>query len=176
MRHLYFKIVAFAVIFSGMAFAVPDHTIGVEGAFNVTALDEEPYNFTLKDLEGKKVSLGDFKDSKVVVLNFWASWCSACKKEMPSLNSLEGKYKDKGLKVVAVAEDSKKRVSKYVDGKDFVFTVLIDPYGTAMGKYKILALPETFIISDGRIIGRITGGADFMSEEAQAYFMKLLNM
>lgn len=156
-------------------FAIADNGYAAEESFNLKPLDEEPYVFTLKDLEGNKRSLDEFKDNKIIVLNFWASWCGACKKEMPSLNSLEDKYKDKGLKVIAVAEDSKKRVNKYLDGKGFNFTVLLDPYGKAMSKYKILALPETFIIVDGKVIGRITGGADFISSSSIEYFNELLN-
>ncbi|MEK6657188.1 MAG: redoxin domain-containing protein, partial [Nitrospirota bacterium] len=75
-------------------------------AFSLSIGETAP-DFNLKDLEGKDVSLKDFK-GKVVFINFWATWCSPCKKEFPELNKFYETYKDNDLVVLAVNSDLKK--------------------------------------------------------------------
>ncbi|HEY6466975.1 MAG TPA: TlpA disulfide reductase family protein, partial [Candidatus Acidoferrales bacterium] len=71
-----------------------------------TMKDKQPEtNFTLKDAEGQPVSLSDLR-GKVVLLNFWATWCEGCKTEIPWLVEFQQKYRDKGLAVVGVSEDA----------------------------------------------------------------------
>src|SRR3989337_2651577 len=77
--------------------------------------------FELPDINGKKVSLTDFK-GKVVLINFWATWCGPCKAEMPSLNSLYSTFKNEGFVVLAVSIDtSEKPVKSFVSEKGIAF-------------------------------------------------------
>ncbi len=81
--------------------------------------------FALPDINGKKVSLSDFK-GKVVLINFWATWCGPCKAEMPSLNSLYSTFKNEGFVVLAVSIDtSEKPVKSFVSEKGIAFPVLM---------------------------------------------------
>jgi len=133
-------------------------------------------DFTLKNLSGKDVSLSDFRGN-IVFLNFWATWCPPCRQEMPSMEKLHEKYKDRGLTILAVAGDGEgvELVRPFVEERNFTFPVLIDDRGKAADIYRIFAVPTTIIIgTDGKIIGKVQGAADWFSEEVQDYFDGLL--
>ena len=133
-------------------------------------------DFTLKDLKGNDVSLSDY-NGKVVLLNFWATWCPPCRSEMPSIEKLHKKYSDKGLVVLAVATDRKGEeiVKPFVDEKGLTFTVLIDSSADVSDSYGVIGLPTTYVIGrDGTILEKEMGGADWFSKEIQAYFEELM--
>src|SRR3990170_1039148 len=93
-------------------------------------------DFTLEDVSGKKMSLKDFK-GKVVVLNFWATWCPPCKEEMPSFSKLESILGKDGLSVVAINDyESKKRAVSFAKKQGWKFAVLIDESGKVSESYK----------------------------------------
>lgn len=131
--------------------------------------------FKLKSYSGKQVSLKDFKGTNVV-LNFWATWCPPCKKEMPSLDKLHRKYHSQGLNVVAINDyENEKKVNSYMKNKDFKFTVLIDPSGKVSESYNAIALPITFIINkEGQAVGRVIGYKNWHSVEIQKFIEELL--
>jgi len=130
--------------------------------------------FTLKDLSGADKGPGDYK-GKVVILHFWASWCEPCKREFPDLGRLQTSLKDKGLVVLAVSEDSRKRVAPFVERHGSAFPVLIDQYGAVMRSYGIRLIPVSVIIDrEGRVRSRITGETDYAGEEAFRYFEGIL--
>jgi peroxiredoxin len=120
--------------------------------------NQAAYDFTLQDLEGKKISLSDFK-GKGVVLNFWATYCPPCEKEMPYLNNVYQEYKEKGIEILAVnAKEPRILVSPFVEEKNISFSILLDRTGTTVDKYQILNLPTTFFIDeDGVIVEKISG-------------------
>ncbi|MBV4355714.1 TlpA disulfide reductase family protein [Pinibacter aurantiacus] len=142
-------------------------------------------NFTTKDINGKSVSLADFK-GKYVLIDFWASWCVPCRKSMPHVKELYGKYKDKGFDVIAVSDDDrdstawKKAIAK--DGTDMWNNVLrgMDWEKIRKGesndkdiseKFGIHSLPTKILIDkNGVIIGRYDKGTE---EEALALDKKL---
>lgn len=119
---------------------------------------EAAYDFTLQDLEGKEISLSDFK-GKGVIVNFWATYCPPCEKEMPYLNNVYQAYKDKGIEILAVnAKEPRILVSPFVEEKNLSFPILLDRTGTTVDQYKILNLPITFFIDeDGVIIEKFSG-------------------
>jgi peroxiredoxin len=120
--------------------------------------NQTAYDFTLQDLEGSEISLSDFKGNGVV-LNFWATYCPPCEKEMPYLNNVYQEYKEKGIKILAVnAKEPRIIVSPYVEEKNLSFPILLDRTGTTIDQYKILNLPVTFFIDeDGVIIEKFSG-------------------
>ncbi|MDH7461035.1 TlpA disulfide reductase family protein [Chitinophagaceae bacterium 26-R-25] len=142
-------------------------------------------NFTAKDINGKSLSLADFK-GKYVLIDFWASWCVPCRKSMPHVKELYGKYKDKGFDVIAVSDDDrdstawKKAIAK--DGTDMWNNVLrgMDWEKIRKGesndkdiseKFGIHSLPTKILIDkNGVIIGRYDKGTE---EEALALDKKL---
>jgi peroxiredoxin len=115
-------------------------------------------DFTLEALDGQAISLRDFK-GKVVFLNFWATWCPPCKAEMPAMEQLYRKFKEKGLVVVAVNQyDEKGKVMRFVADGGYTFPVPLDSEGVASDKYKVRFLPITFIIDrEGKLIGQVVG-------------------
>ena len=145
-------------------------------AFPLTtpASAEEAPRFTLEDLSGEKRSLDEFR-GKVVVLNFWASWCVPCKREFPALKELHRRLGPRGLVVLAVAEDSRKRAAPFAAEMGLDFPVLIDRFGSVMADYNVVMLPTTVVVGrDGRVVGRAVGERDFGGEAAFGFFSALI--
>ena len=114
--------------------------------------NEKAPDFTLKTSSGKNLRLNDFR-GKVVMINFWATWCAPCRKELPYLDALYKKYKKKGFVLLGVNVDSDRAVAKKM-AKEFKvsFPVLFDNAQKVSKSYKLKAMPSTFIIGkDGKI-------------------------
>jgi len=138
-----------------------DSTSGKDSA-TVKSSDVEKIaalNIKLKDLNGKEVSLGDFKGKKVL-LNFWASWCPPCKAEMPDLEKLYQQTKDSDLVILAVNLGEDKTTAKtFIDNNKYNFTVLLDLDQSTANQYNIVAIPTSFFIDkEGNIVSTIKGG------------------
>ena len=148
-------------------------------AFGMGKVDkkvEGAIDFTLPDLSGRMVSLAD-KRGKIVLLNFWATWCPPCRKEIPSMERLHRKFGGDSFEIIAVATDRKGAaiVKPFIDEKGATFTVLIDSDDKVSAMYDAYALPTTFIIGkDGVVLDKVTGMADWFSEESQKYFEELI--
>lgn len=108
--------------------------------------------FTLDDLEGKKASLSDYK-GKPLIINFWATWCIPCIKEMPDLEKLYKERKDEGLELLMInVKESKEVVKKYIEKGGFSFRVLLDKNGDVLREYQVFGLPSTFFIDEKGIV------------------------
>lgn len=132
--------------------------------------------FTLEDLAGHQTGLADFT-GRVVVVNFWATWCVPCREEMPHLEGLWRTYRDRGLVVVGVSEDrgGAKRVRKYVARMGLTFPVLLDPKGGVGRAYRVTGLPATVLIGrDGRLAARVIGYRDWTGPDAAGLVRHLL--
>ncbi len=110
-------------------------------------------NFSLPDLGGTQISLGDFK-GKVVILNFWATWCSPCRREIPSLGRLYQLRKDKGFEILAVSVDrtSLSKVAAFVADYQMSFPVLTDQRGEIGQRYWAKAIPTSFLLDKKGVI------------------------
>src|SRR5208282_3060966 len=109
-------------------------------------------NFTLSDASGQAVKLSDF-EGKVVLLNFWATWCEGCKVEIPEFVDFQNKYKDRGLSVIGVSTDRDgwKVVRPFIDEKKINYTVVLGDDETCK-LYGVEAMPVTLLIDrEGRI-------------------------
>ncbi|MBI5047890.1 MAG: TlpA family protein disulfide reductase [Deltaproteobacteria bacterium] len=125
-------------------------------------------DFTLNNLDGRRVSLKDFK-GKVIFLNFWATWCTPCVIEMPSMEVLHKRYKDKGLVVLAVnSEEGVKKVSSFIKKKSYTFPVLLDSDGSVINNsYRAMGFPTTYLIDrSGMVIGKAEGAREWDSLES----------
>jgi thiol-disulfide isomerase/thioredoxin len=117
-------------------------------------------NFTLKDIGGKDVKLSSFK-GKVVLLNFWATWCGPCKVEIPWFNEFHQKYQDKGFVVLGIsADDTVEQLKPFVAQYKMTYPVLVrlgrDDVQEALGP--VWGLPTTLLISrDGKICKKHMG-------------------
>jgi thiol-disulfide isomerase/thioredoxin len=115
-------------------------------------------NFTLPLLDGENTSLSAYR-GKVVILNFWATWCPPCRAEMPYMEILYQRFKNSGLEILAVdgGEDDA-TIRQYIRNSNYSFPVLMDRNGRVNSVYGIEAIPTSFIIDrEGKILGRIVG-------------------
>ena len=131
--------------------------------------------FTLKDVTNKKVNLKDYR-GKVVMLNFWATWCAPCREEMPSMEKLYKQFKEKGFVIIAVASgEDINSVNKFMKQYNLTFPTLIDSDYKVSDNYKVWALPTTYFINPrGQIIGKAQGGRDWDTKQANQYITSLL--
>lgn len=125
---------------------------------------EKAYDFRLKDLSGKMVRLSDHKN-KVVVVNFWATWCPPCRSEMPSIQAFYNKFKNQGVALLAINLDGKNAgfVKSFMDKNKYSFPVLLDDNGKTANSYGVRGIPATFVIDrTGRIVDRHIGSFNWM--------------
>ncbi len=109
--------------------------------------------FTLQDLAGRSVALSDFR-GKVVLVNFWATWCGPCRREIPSLERLYQSRKDNGLRILAVSVDrtSPSKVASFVADYHMSFPVLLNPNGDVGQRYWARAIPSSFLVDKKGVI------------------------
>lgn len=133
-------------------------------------------SFTTSDLDKAEVALEDYR-GKVVLLHFWATWCGPCKEEMPHIEALWQKYRDKGLLVVGVSVQEKPngQIRAFVDELGLSFPMLLDQEGSISEMYELSAMPTTYMISrDGKIISRVKGTEDWADPELDRLIKDLL--
>lgn len=111
-------------------------------------------DFTLNDLSGRPLRMADLH-GKVVLLNFWATWCPPCRSEMPDLDALYQRFKSQGLVVLAISDEDAPTVKPFVKQFNITFPVLLDTGDKVNGQYKISGIPKTFIYDrDGKLIAQ----------------------
>ncbi|MFQ5856778.1 MAG: TlpA family protein disulfide reductase [Anaerolineae bacterium] len=128
-------------------------------------------DFTLKNLEGEKISLSDF-EGQPVLINFWATWCAPCRIEMPAIENMYQKYKDDGFVVLAAdVEESITVVRSFVDSMGLTFPILLDYKGDiARRDYRIRGYPTSYFVGrDGKIVAAHRG---MMSEQVMRRYME----
>ena len=121
----------------------------------------------LRNLGGNIEGLSGSKD-KVIILNFWATWCAPCLEEMPAFEKIYRRYRSQGLTVIAVSLDKgdTSKVEKFVDEHSLTFPVLLDLDGIAERIYPSFTIPFTYVIDKrGRIAARVDGAKNWSSNE-----------
>ena len=132
--------------------------------------------FTLPDLTGRSWDLADLK-GRVVMVNFWATWCPPCRAELDSMQRLYQNPPGKNFQMLTVlVNDSPANAAKMVRKKGYNFPVLLDPEGSVGQRYGITGVPETFIIDSGGILQEKTiGGDNWDSPRARTMIKKYLD-
>src|SRR5437867_6578533 len=112
----------------------------------------------LKDLQGNEIKLSELR-GKVVLLNFWATWCKPCKEEMPAMQASYDKLRDKGFVVLAVNElEDTARVAEHIRTHGHTFEVVMDHNNQVANMYGVVGLPASFLIDpQGIVRERISG-------------------
>ncbi|MDP2827420.1 MAG: TlpA disulfide reductase family protein [Sulfuricellaceae bacterium] len=168
MKHLAYTFLAlFALLASTMVDA---------GTLKPVKGSVQASDFITQDLKGKSVRFNSLQ-GKVVLLNFWATWCANCRKEMPSMEALHQAYKNKGLVVLAISQDQVNAsvVQAYVEEMKMSFPVWYDRDGLVGRQYGIPGVPVSYLIgADGRVAYRVTGDYDWFGTEARAAVESLL--
>ena len=135
-------------------------------------------DFTLMDMDGKRHRLSEQR-GKVVMVNFWATWCPPCRKEMPSMQRAFEKLKNKNFVMYAinVGEDEDTIFGfTFSTGVELRFPILLDKKGKVIKEWPVLGLPTTFIIdTEGRISYRAIGGREWDDPKLLKEIQKLLH-
>jgi len=144
----------------------------VESIDNQQQLSKFDYEWKLVDREGNKVELSDFS-GKVILLNYWATWCPPCIAEMPSLQSLYNDYQDK-IVFVFLTSDDKSKVDAFMNKRNFTLPVYFQE-SKAPAKLFTSSLPTTFLIDqNGKILIDEVGASDWNGESMRSILDKLL--
>ena len=133
--------------------------------------------FSLKDLAGKPVSNHSL-EGKVVLLDFWATWCVPCKKSMPELQALQEKYGARGFTVLGISTDQgdPSKVKKFIEDRKYTYPIAVDSEkAPAWERYGVRAIPAAFLLDQkGRIVAQWTGAPP--SAEVEARLKELLRV
>ncbi len=127
------------------------------------------------DLKGAPRTLADYR-GKVVLLNFWATWCPPCQREMPSLERLRTRMAGRPLEIVAISSaETPAEVNTYLSKMKLGFPVLLDTDSSNTRRWKVFALPTTFVLdAEGRVRHVLTGPAEWDEGEALAVVESML--
>jgi len=153
------------------------HAAGYETAQTLSPLPK-PFaapDFTLQGEDGKTYRLSDYR-GKVVVLNFWATWCPPCRYEMPSMERAHRKVQGENIVLLAVdVGESEDKVFEFTGQFPVTFPLLLDIDGAVIQKYPVIGLPTTFVIDPrGIITHRAIGSREWDDEKMLAPLRKLL--
>jgi thiol-disulfide isomerase/thioredoxin len=157
------------LVLAGAGTAAEDGAVSVErprlGEFIPNSPPIPAPTISVVDLAGNTVSLSDFA-GRLVLINFWATWCEPCLREMPSLERMQSRLGDK-ITVVAISEDrgGSKTVEPFINKLGLKsFKTYLDPKSDAGRAFKVAGLPTSFLIDrEGRVLGRIEGAAEWDS-------------
>jgi peroxiredoxin len=111
-------------------------------------------DFTLADLDGKPWTLKDQR-GKVVLLNFWATWCPPCRKEMPDLEELYQQFKGQGLLILSISDEDVIKVRPFIAQQKVTYPILLDPGRKVNELFQIQGIPKTFVYDrNGKLVAQ----------------------
>lgn len=153
-------------------------TVAAERTLDIIPVKERvpAPEFSLEKLEGGSNTLAE-QQGKLILLNFWATWCMPCREEMPGLELLWQKYRAQGLVILAVAVEtgSQQRVRNFQQKLQLSFPILLDPDDRAGSAYRVSDLPASYLIDrQGRILSRIVGSLDWVDPGIDQLIQQLL--
>jgi peroxiredoxin len=125
-------------------------------------------DFTLNDTEGEEWHMQELR-GKVVLVNFWATWCAPCRKEMADLQALFDKYSPRGLIVLSISDEAEAKVQPFAQGQGISYPVLLDPGGKVHALYHVEGIPRSFLYDrDGNLV------ATALDMRTRAQFQEML--
>jgi peroxiredoxin len=124
--------------------------------------------FTLTDLQGKKWALKDLRGN-VVLVNFWATWCPPCRKEMPDLEALHQRFKGNGLVVLAISDEDEGKVKPFIEEHKYSYPILLDAGRKVNGLFRVEGIPKSFVYDrNGKLV------AQAMDMRTRKQFLEML--
>jgi cytochrome c biogenesis protein CcmG, thiol:disulfide interchange protein DsbE len=164
----------------GLRITLATLAVGLAAVIGLAALQRRSPSlapdFAVPDLSGQAVRLSGLR-GKVVLLNLWTTWCPPCREEMPSMEKLYQRLRDRGFVLLAVSQDEggKEAVEPFVRDLGLTFPVLVDPEHQVGDRYQVWGYPESFIIDrEGRVVERVIGPRDWTLPEQVAALERLL--
>ena len=136
--------------------AQSDNPQFAEALSNLEAADaaRQQADFTLSDLQGNRWHLRELQ-GKVVLVNFWATWCPPCRKEMPDLQALYDKYKDQGFIVVSISDEEAAKVQPFIAERKITYPVLLDPGRKVNDLFRVEGIPKSFVYDrEGKLVAQ----------------------
>lgn len=168
---------ALAVVLLGAPAAGDPLTSAQRQALNLGSYrpDTKPPELVGRTLDDQTVSLAGLR-GKVVLLNFWASWCLECRPEMPGLEAMHRKYASRGLAVLGVnAREGRDAAGRFARELGLTFPLVLDLEGAIMAQYGVIGLPTTFLLGrDGRAVALAIGPRDWGGAAAAEIIRTLL--
>lgn len=174
---IYIKLILislFLLVIASCSKSVPVDKSYVNAGIKTLSKPLQAPEFSGKNLNGESIDLSKLK-GKVILLNFWASWCGPCVAEMPSLERLSNSVDSDDIIVVAInVGESSEVVSKFIDKGKYTFTVIPDSKKEIATKYAIRSIPSTYIIDkDGMIVASKLGSQEWDSQSVIDILNKL---
>jgi peroxiredoxin len=126
----------------------------------VEAQDKQRMNadFKLPDLEGGTWRLRDLQ-GKVVLVNFWATWCPDCREEMPDMQALHERFAPQGFVILAISDEPHNTVAQFIAAKKYTFPVLLDPGGDVNKLFNVVGIPQSFLYDrNGKLVAKASNG------------------
>jgi len=142
---------------------------------HVVNVGDSAPSFSITADSGRAVTPANF-GGKVLVLNFWATWCATCVQEIPSLNQLQNRFRDRGLVVLGVSVDKDEAAYKqFLSRFRLSFLTARDPEQKINTDYGSVQFPETYIIdAEGKVVNKIIGEANWTDDKMVNYVQSLL--
>ncbi len=148
------------------------------GKLNLSAYPRgtKPPEFNGRTADGRAISLASLR-GKVVLLNFWATWCLECRPEMPLFERLHREFVAQGLSVIGInAREGTVAIQRYAKELGLTFPLVLDPKGEINAAYGVIGLPTTFLIArDGRAVALAIGPREWGDAAARAIIRALLD-
>ncbi len=130
--------------------------------------------FSIHTDQGQTITPASF-GGKILVLNFWATWCQPCVTETPSLSAFQRSFQDKGVVVLGVSIDKNAdKYKRFLQRFHLAFQTYRDPQANISSDYSTFQIPETYIIKDGRILRKFIADQNWTSDEITQYIQGLL--
>ena len=166
------------VCMAGMLLILTACNKSESGKISVVAKENSPApEISVKSIaDGSTLKLSDLK-GKVVLLNFWATWCPPCREEIPSMMKLDRAMTGKPFQMVAVSMDEggKQAIDYFFKERGFMLPTYLDSSGKAVKSYGVTGVPETFIVDkNGIIVKKIIGGLDWGSPDVASFLEGLM--
>jgi thiol-disulfide isomerase/thioredoxin len=135
------------------AISNPQYTQAIAGLAAIESAIQKA-DFTLTDLQGRSWTLSQLR-GKVVLVNFWATWCPPCRKEMPDLDAIAHKFADQGLIVLSITDENIAKVTAYILGHGVDYPILIDTDRKANEAFHIEGIPQSFVFNrQGKLVAQ----------------------
>jgi peroxiredoxin len=151
------------------------HTGGSVHEMGNVKVNQPAPDFSVLDLSSNKVSLASYRGQKVVLLDFWATWCGPCRMAMVGLQTLQDKYKGQSLEILSVnQEEPAEQVRQFINRKKYDFHVVLDADGGVGAKYGVRAIPTLVLLDKSGVIQWLQVGYNQDESELQQAIERLI--